>query len=702
MADNDTTNTLNDTLQQLTTAIEGLNSSTESSIDPTTRLSKNLSNSSDIARSNISEIQYLRNQLVQNTNVGNMLKSSIQKADAINTKALGAGTTLQKIINQNSKAINESSVGYLRSAEAFVNNFSAGIRKTQGGTLRLTEQLILTGQSQENFREVSNDLLSQSGKNYDALSKLNDAVLETAEKYALSTDKLLEGVSRVMKEANNFSVFGPEVAAKIGTESAKVLGQFKGLNEGQLTKFFQLLKPGLEGRATRELFDLQPLQNDIARGNVSSENIISNIDKVSTKITQLIDQAGGDADVAVEMLKAYGISNEMATAMIGMGRTVQASKLEASNDASKLRSTQEEQKNTIKNQTELANKYYESIAPKTLDATVALLQPALLTAQAVNVLATAGQGAGSVTNMIGDLFGGGKGKVGKLARGSGVLTPKGAMGRGGMMNVGRIDFNNQTKSFTGSIKNLTNTVKNAFSPSKLKDVFSGLSKNPIASIGIGTAMQAGAGLIPQGEDNKVGQAAAGALENAGAFAEYAGMAQMLGMAGKLTPQGMVLAGATALIDPLTEAMGAEKGDNLDSTGDVAKFAAAGAAIGSFIPIPGVGTGVGALIGAGAGLVSEYLDWDGERAVLEEKTAKELEKTNEELRQAKEIQKQATMKSDFALMSIVTRVQSQQTEFLKTASAEQIAAFQELTTEFKGFRQETNVRESGKKSEDMNK
>ena len=260
----------NQTAQQLADRLQDNAEHTQQLVDPITRLSLNTGTLKDVQRDNIAEARYLRNSILQQNNVLNKLTEVTKKADKVNVKALGQSITLEKVIAANSNAINDSSVGYLRAAEAFVNNFGAGIRRTEGGTLRLTEQLILTGQDQQSFREVNRSLLGATGRNYDALSEFNDSILESADAYQISTSQLLDGIRRLQGEFNQFALFGPEVASTLSTEFGRVMAEFQGLNQEQIGSFMKLGQGGLGGRPTRELLGVQDFFNNMAQGAVAA------------------------------------------------------------------------------------------------------------------------------------------------------------------------------------------------------------------------------------------------------------------------------------------------------------------------------------------------------------------------------------------------------------------------------------------------
>jgi hypothetical protein len=368
-------------LQQLEDSLRDLTDSSRDLIDPFSRAARNTGTLADVQEDNIREVRFLRNSLLLQNNVFNKLTEVTKKADKVNVQALGQSITLQKVIDANSTAINDSSVGYLRAAEAFINNFGAGIRKTEGGTLRLTEQLILTGQDQQSFRDVNKNLLGATGRNYEALSDFNDSILDSADAYQISTSQLLDGIKRLQGEFNQFALFGPEVASNLSTEFGKVLAEFQGLNEEQLGSFMKLGQGGLGGRPTRELLGVQDFFNNMAQGAVAAEDIRANMISAGQQIAAMT--AGQEFDVAIETIAAkFRVNQTDAANLVMLSRTLEAG---ASND-SKLLATTEDQKKTLENQAQLANKYYEKIAPATLDATTRLMVPLIQISQGINLM----------------------------------------------------------------------------------------------------------------------------------------------------------------------------------------------------------------------------------------------------------------------------------------------------------------------------
>ena len=70
-----------------------------------------------------------------------------------------------------------------------------------------------------------------------------------------------------------------------------------------------------------------------------------------------------------------------------------------------------------------------------------------------------------------------------------------------------------------------------------------------------------------------------------------------------------------------------------------------------------------------------------------------------MRLAREATRAENKKSDFALMAIVDRVQSQQADYLRTATAEQIGKLTELVEENKQLRLDNERRAAEKRTKD---
>lgn len=648
-------------LQDNNDALQGNTDASHRLVDPFQRLYQSNMTLASVTRDNISDVKVFRNQLLQSNSVTTKLTDSIQRADSINVKALGNNITLQKVIDQNSVAISESNIGYLRAAEAFIANFSAGIRKTEGGTLRLTEQLIRTGQNTESMHTVNRSLLAMTGRNYDAISEFNDSVLETADTYVMSTDQLLKGIEKLLPTIEKFSLFGPEVASRLSQEMDKVLGKFKGLDEGKLTAFFDLLKPSLEGRRTREMLGLQEFGQAVSQGAVNANQIESNIIRVSKQLQQ--DIAGREFDVATEIIKAkYDIDAQQAAQLVGMTRLLESGN---SNDKA-MKATQDDQLKTMQNQKELANRYYEKWAPQMQHLTTGIMAAAIQTAQGVNLIAMAnglrgGTPPGTVINQS------------TTIPSTGPLTAK----------QGAAAFDKLQGKTVTAVQGTTNgVVKLSSSLQKVKDTVanSGRSivntmKGPMGFLAIGMGLQMLASKIEG--DTKGSKLAKDLSSNVGGTVNMLGMGAM--MLGKSIPKGLAIpALAAAAIDPITKAMGAEEGDALDSVGDVGKYAAIGAGIGTLIPIPGVGTGIGAGIGALVGILSESMDWDGDQAKRTAKIQENTKKAAQELEAARQAESASMARSDFALKSLVTRVRNSEAALLAAGNQQTTQAVLELT------------------------
>jgi len=685
MADNATTQQLIDRINQLIDVMENDYDAQDRSIQSSKNLTDVEKKLITTNRDNRKAFTDLGQNLLQSNQVIDKFSESIKRADQINTKALGTNVTLQKVIDANSAAINESSIGYLRAAEEFVNNFAAGIRKTEGGTLRLTEQLVRTGQNTDTLRSVNNSLLGMTGRNYDALSKVNDAVLESADTYTVSTESLLKGLEKLSKDVDKFSIFGADVATNIKASMSDILGKFQGLNEDSLGSFFGLLEPSLDKIGTREMFGISDFAQQFARGEASSEQIAATMEDVGRQVQAVVDGAE-DPAVALELVqKQFRVSQQQAVDLVNISRSL----AKGPEDSKNLQATQEEQLETIKNQTELANKFYQKTAPQALAATVALLAPAIQTVQAINGLSmvlNARQGAGGAFETLFTKTQKAPGMPGSNLQGP-PLPPA-------MKNT----MSQQTSVLKGGFGGLKNSFKNL--GGNIKSGFAGLKgslTNFTGGIG-GTIATLGAGLLTESLGEDMGGGTGKVVQAAGTGLEMAGVARGLGFAAKgLNVAGIAAAVADPVISMATEAMGAEKGDALDTGGDVLGYAAAGAALGSVIP--GLGTIVGGLGGAVVGGIAELMDFDGDRAAAAEKEREATEKMEKEMRLAREATRAQNQKSDFALMAIVERVQSQQAAFMKSATAEQVGKLNELVEENKQLRLDNERRAAEKRTKD---
>lgn len=627
------------------------------SVDPIMRLSTATGDLKSVQEDNISEVRYLRNSLLQQTNVTNKLKESINKADKINVKALGQSVTLQKVISKNRQAVENSTVGYLRAAEAFVDNFGAGIRQTQGGTLKLTEQLILTGQDLTSFREVNKTLLGATGRNYNSLSELNNSILESANTYQISTSELLKGIQLLQKDINQFALFGPDVAGRLSVEFEKVTARLQGLGEGQISTFMGLFKGGLQGRGLRELMGLQDFGQAMSRGAVNAQQIEGAMMKAGSFIMDLT--SGEEFDVAIEKVKAVTKLNEdQAANMVMLARTVFA----GPDIQADMASTQEEMAQTIENQTQLANKFYQSIAPKTLEVTTALLVPILQTAQAVNFLAGSQGGIKSLFNIAGgpdvDSARGGSSKAGKK---DGLLSrEEGSAALDQLLGSPKSSRVKKTKDVTKGFARIFDQIN------KRKPSLGAFARSPIA----GGMLSLGGNLLAgqlDGDETMSGRAVGGASD----FLGMRSVAQTL-VPGLTNLKGGILGTAVGALTPLiTDQIkgDSEEGSTRDTVADIASMGLQGAAYGALLgPL-------GAAIGGGLGIIGggimELIDLDEDAAKREQELLRIQKKKEAEEAAAKAARKINIQKSDFVLMNIVDSVKKSYEATAATSSNQKI-------------------------------
>lgn len=615
---------------------------TQNLVDPITRLGINTGDLKNVQEDNISEVRYLRNTLLQQNNVANKLLTATKKADSINVKALSNSVTLQKVIDKNSDAVLNSNVGYLRSAEAFIENFGAGIRRTEGGTLRLTEQLILTGQELQTFRDVNKTLLGATGRNYDAIEEFNDAVVDTADVYQISTGKLLEGIQRLQQDINQFALFGPQVAGKLTKVFTDVKGSLQGLGDAQVASFMKLGQGGLATRPTRELLGIQDFFQNMSTGNITADEARSQMVSVGEQIADLT--RGQEFDVAISTIEAmFKVSQQDAANLVMLKDIVNVG---ATFDRDLLATT-EDQKKTLENQAQLANKYYEQIAPATLNAATASLATLMQIAQGVNLFAAAQGGTRSLLNLAGGPGPGGKGKM---------FTP---MAPPNLMHTQQ-HINNtlkaqiktqvkSTNSLLAPLKNIARSVRDQ-APGSIGSFL----QSPMGFAALSMAAQAAVGAV--GADSKTGQVLAAAQTPlmAGAVARglVPGIKPALS-AGRLAAGGIGFGIGGALLDitkdPLLNALGKTEGEGADlgDTIDIASQALTGAGIG-FTAFGPIGAAVGGALGAGIGLIGELMEEDG-------KTSKEqlaIQREQQARERAAEARDRANIqRSDFVLTGL---------------------------------------------------
>jgi len=390
----------------------------------------------------------------------------------------------------------------------------------------------------------------------------------------------------------------------------------------------------------------------MAQGAVAAEDIRANMISAGDQIASMT--AGQDFDVAIETIAAkFRVNQTDAANLVMLSQTLQAG---ASNDADLLATT-EDQKKTLENQAQLANKYYEKIAPATLDATTRLMVPLLQISQGINLM-TALQGFGKSGL---NLAGGPIPKGGAMKAGEAALIRDPATGT--VMATNSRAISQQTKATKGMMapfKNLTNAIKDRMPRNFGTFARSGVG---LMGAGMGTNMLAGAA---GGEEAVAGQL----LGNAGGFLSAAAMAKMLvpGLAegAKMSLKGGLAAGALGVgLGVAKDKFGvAEKeGADLGDAMDVGSRALQGASYGAIFG--GVGMAVGGALGGLYGLYEEYTEDDTKLSEEQLKVQKEEQAAR---RDAETRMRTQVRRSDFVLMSIVEGVRRQSENLAGTDSA----------------------------------
>lgn len=297
------------------------------------------------------------------------LNGRLNKADALQVKALATSTTSRKFLEQNNKVLSQMRGDFTENAMELLKNFSDGIRKNSDSTIGLMNRMKITGQDTEAFRKLQVSMLSITGNNIDTMSVLSDTISETSRKSLVSEEKLITAIN-AMSEDLRLASFVDNAPENIAKYIALLQGEIQGLGSEEIAKSLRFLTSP-DFFAKRFQIGLDPaITNDLLSGNASLLDIKKALEKLDNFQSSLVKSSDKNYELGVksQMLDQLGIRDSMIAAH-NMSKLLQ----DSNKDLSQLRATALEDLDTRATVEGEAKNFYTKLFPKYYEDVVGAL-----------------------------------------------------------------------------------------------------------------------------------------------------------------------------------------------------------------------------------------------------------------------------------------------------------------------------------------
>jgi hypothetical protein len=310
--------------------------------------------------------------------------------DETNRKITQMGTTyskLQKSIEKNSDAYDKNNVSTRALTAEFAKNSEQGVRTFGGALADLTQEMIATGQNTALQRKMNADQVLQTGNNTKAVQAINKTNKDVSDKYGISNDRLIESLNSLKGVMDQASFFGPEAVTSFKNIATELKGMAGGANiEGGLGALFKVLTPGSEGIAASHLLGADGLrQRQVAGGSIDTEDLAP----IFANLERLIGSSKGQFGAEIAGAKT-GLGKDPMIQLMQL-KNIMKSHFELSKED---QATEREKFNNIKNLQDKQNDWYDKGAVQMLSL-LGTMKTSLLV-MAMNLPLVGGMGATGV------------------------------------------------------------------------------------------------------------------------------------------------------------------------------------------------------------------------------------------------------------------------------------------------------------------
>jgi len=218
--------------------------------------------------------------------VGKAILDMAARLEKLQKEGLARGFSLEKIGKQyaeTTRSLNSHLTGYANAIEIFADQLHVGLKDTSYELNRLGAYTKVTGGNTKSlFKQMAKNTLGL-GVTAKDMQMLSDSTVALSQKYGLTTDELVNAVSKLSDELVNFgalgigtemneaslrlaAALGPSMAA-LGPELLSTFTKGSGMIQAQLLGVSQQREALLrsEGNSTKAAFDLLLIASDNAQ-----------------------------------------------------------------------------------------------------------------------------------------------------------------------------------------------------------------------------------------------------------------------------------------------------------------------------------------------------------------------------------------------------------------------------------------------------
>jgi hypothetical protein len=267
----------------------------------------------ELTRALEANVQAIRNMQTSFVKMGSQLGGffnplqvmgdGFRKQEAIQLKALAAGTTANKFLESNTQAMAGLQSSNLSLRKFMIGGFTQGLRDVSDSTIALADEMIITGQNTDALATNLGFVRFATGNSVMATANLSQTILQTSKANGVSSEKLVESLNSLRGVMTNVSIFGDRAVGTFAELGTALTGRLQGVQGSQdaITGLLNLLSDPLK-IASQELLGLRGLSEDLIAGRISQDKAMSQI----AQAARGLQTGSGDPMVVAQLRQALG------------------------------------------------------------------------------------------------------------------------------------------------------------------------------------------------------------------------------------------------------------------------------------------------------------------------------------------------------------------------------------------------------------
>tara|TARA_R110000782_G_scaffold184388_2_gene274676 strand:+ start:36320 stop:37864 length:1545 start_codon:yes stop_codon:yes gene_type:complete len=316
-----------------------------------------LRDNTDIISNNIISLRGLNESFIQFGTVGDRMRESFKKADAVQMKSLAQGTSMSRFLSENTKVLSDLNGGFFENAAELLKNFSDGIRDNSTDVNRLTNRMRLTGQNTGELRKSVVSLLEMTGNNIDSATLLIKSNESLSHNYLISSETLLKAVNSVKGLMQRTSLTG---GAENTGNMMQALTTMTGGRNNSANQAIASLLVGPEAWGKRFQLGIEGAEDTFLNANKPAEELMGDIKmflgQANTRLDSIVGTGYEANNNSMKYFRADGfIGGDLAVAL----RNVNASINNQTKISESMKADSDEILDSAKTVEESAKLYYD-------------------------------------------------------------------------------------------------------------------------------------------------------------------------------------------------------------------------------------------------------------------------------------------------------------------------------------------------------